>query len=169
VFLNTLVYMKRFAGQKPLVVGDSRSREWLRAYLGGEELPEYVENQLPEAWLAEVGKDVAKLRATCDKELGFVHRVGKRWQVDADCKALGLDNRQVESLHRCVELLGKEGGDAMHARAVLERYTGERLKTAAQWQQWLTNTRDRLFHSDVVGRFERAPDDLVPPHRAATR
>lgn len=191
VFLNTLAYMARFAGQKPIVVGEGRSRDWLAAYLGGRprvvppqieallrkqggelqgeavELSKYILEQLPEAWLAAVGQDREKLQQLCAQELGFVHRDGKRWQVDEDCKALALDNRTVALLQRCTELLGKGGADADRARRILERYTAERFATADEWQRWLAGNGEKLFHSDVVGRFERAPDDLLKPHRAA--
>jgi hypothetical protein len=170
VFLNTLVYMKRFAGQRPLVVGEGRSREWLPAMLAGTEpLAEYVKDQLPPSWLAQKGEDRAGLRALAVAELGFVRREGERWQVDVDCRRLGLDNREPASLRRCAELMAAGGDDAKVAAGVLERYTGERFASAAEWQAWLAAAGDRLFHSDRVGRFRIAPRELVPPHRLEQR
>lgn len=169
VFLNTLAYMRRFAGKTPLVVGQARSREWLPVYLASPEpLAPYVKSQLPEAWLPDADGDRATLVARCRAELGYVHRDGKRWQVDVDCKALGLDNRLPASLHRCVELLGDADRKAA-AQRVLERYTGERFATAEEWRGWLTEAGDRLFHSDVVGKFQVAPRDCPVPHRARPR
>lgn len=170
VFLNTLAYMKQFAGQRPLAIGDARSREWLPAMIAGDQpLAQYVKDQLPPSWLATAGDDRAALRALAAAELGFLRREGKRWQVDADCQRLGLDNRQPATLRRCAELVAAGGDDARTASAVLERYTGERFTTAAQWQSWLAAAGDRLFHSDVVGRFQIAPKNLVPPHRPKER
>lgn len=166
VFLNTLVYMRKFAGQKPLVVGEQRSREWLPVYVAySDELPPYVKDQLPTAWLEAAGKDMAMLRRLATEQLGFVHRDGKRWQVDAECARLGIDNRLVGSLRSCVGWLADES-KAQPARAVLERYTGEHFATAAEWQRWLDDAGERLFHSDGIGRFVIAPRDCPPPHRA---
>ncbi len=169
VFLNTLVYMRKFAGQRPLVVGEGPSREWLTAYLAGDKpLAKYVRNKLPPTWLA-AGDDLPRLREALAAEVGFLRYEGKQWQVDADCRRLGLDNRVPASLRTCADLLAAGGDDAATARAVLERYTGERFATAADWRRWLDDAGDRLFHSDVVGRFLVAPNDLVPPHRPAGR
>lgn len=166
VFLNTLVYMRKFAGQKPLVVGEQRSREWLPVYVAySDELPPYVKDQLPTAWLDGAGKDMAMLRRLATEQLGFVRRDGKRWQVDAECARLGIDNRLVGSLRSCVGWLADES-KAQPARAVLERYTGEHFATAAEWQRWLDDAGERLFHSDGIGRFVIAPRDCPPPHRA---
>ncbi len=165
VFLNTLVYMRKFAGQKPLVVGEQRSREWLPVYVAySDELPPYVKDQLPTAWLEAAGKDMAMLRRLATEQLGFVRRDGKRWQVDADCAQLGIDNRLVGSLRSCVDWLADDQ-KAKAARAVLERYTGEKFATAAEWRRWLDDAGERLFHSDGIGRFAAAPRDCPPPHR----
>ncbi len=165
VFLNTLVYMQRFDGHPPLAVGEGRSREWLRVYVANGAPSAYAKKQLPEAWLAAAGDDPDALAALCDAELGHVRHVDGRWQVDADCEALGIDNREVAGLRRCVELLDdQDHGDA--ARRVLERYTGESFADAAAWRRWLDGCGDRLFHSDRVGMFAVAPADLPAPHRA---
>jgi hypothetical protein len=170
VFLNTLAYMQKFAGQRPLVIGESRSREWLPAMLSVDQpLADYVKQQLPPSWLEQKGDDRDGLRALATAELGFLRRDARKWLVDADCKRLGLDNRQPTSLRRCIELVAAGGDDAKAAMAVLERYTGERFTTAAAWQQWLDDAGDRLFHSDVVGQFRVAPRDLVKPHRPQQR
>ncbi|MFO1078230.1 MAG: hypothetical protein U1E73_10970 [Planctomycetota bacterium] len=167
VFLNTLAYMRGFAGRKPLAVGEQRSREWLPVYLASDKpLADYYRKQLPEAWLTAAGDEPARLRALCEAELGYVYRQDGRWQVDADCKALALDNRNPASLRRCVELLA-EAGHAAAARAMLERYTGRSFATAQEWLRWLDEAGDRLFHSDVVGRFAVAPAGYPKPHRAA--
>lgn len=142
VFLNTLAYMQKFAGQRPLVTGESRSRKWLPAMRSGDQpLADHVKQQLPPSWLEQKGDDRDGLRALAAAELGFLRRNARTWLVDADCKRLGLDNRQPASLRRCIELVAAGGDDA----------------------------GDRLFHSDVVGQFRVAPRDLVPPHRPPPR
>lgn len=165
VFLNTLVYMQRFAGHAPLVAGKNRSREWLRAFAAPAAGPSgYAKGQMPQAWLDAAGDDASKLRALCEAQLGYLHRDGKRWAVDADCRDLEVDNRTVAGLRRCVELLDGERADA--ARRILERYTDRRFTTSADWRTWLDENGPRLFHSDVVGVFRVAPAGMPAPHRA---
>ncbi len=164
VFLNTLAYMRRFDGKSALSVGKTNSREWLSVYVASPDgLSAYYKKQLPEAWLAAAGDDLAALRALCAAELPFVVRVDGRWQIDADCKQLGLDNRLTASLRRCVELLAS--ADDAAARRVLERYTGQQFETADGWRQWLEGSESRLFHSDKLGRFSVAPPGYPLPHR----
>ena len=170
VFLNTLAYMRRFDGKNALAVGKAGSREWLEVYLAAPEGPSsYSKKQLPQAWLDAAGEDLARLREIGAAELGFVRREDGRWQVDVDCKILGIDNRAVTSLRRCVELLGAGGADAAAARRVLERYTGQRFENAEGWRDWLDGTGASLFHSDRLGRFTVAPPDYPAPHRAGSR
>ncbi|HEX5051670.1 MAG TPA: hypothetical protein VFZ65_07865 [Planctomycetota bacterium] len=166
VFLNTMVYMRRFAGQRPLAVGKGRSREWLSVYLASPDgLSDYTKKEMPAAWREAAGDDLSKLRQLCAAELGFVHQVDGHWQVDADCKALGLDNRLAASLRACAELLRDDTLRAAASR-VLERYTGQHFAGADDWQHWLTDAGERLFHSDVIGHFAVAPADCAAPHRA---
>jgi hypothetical protein len=168
VFLNTLVYMRRFDGHAPLAVGKRRSREWLRVYANSPDgLSDYTRKQLPTAWLEAAGDDMTALQATCDAELGYLQFVDERWQIDADCKQLAVDNRTTEALRRCVELLA-DAGHAAAAQRVLARYTGKEFTEPEQWRQWLDECGDRLYHSDVVGAFAVAPEDCPEPHRAAS-
>ena len=175
VFLNTLAYMRRFDGKNALAVGKTNSREWLSVYVASPEgLSDYYKKQMPAAWMAAAGDDLAALRALCAAELPYVVRVDGHWQVDADCKQLGLDNRLTASLRRCVELLAAADGDGdssddAAARRVLERYTGQQFVTAAEWRGWLEANEGRLFHSDKVGRFAVAPPEYPSPYRAPAK
>jgi hypothetical protein len=51
-----------------------------------------------------------------------------------------------------MELL-KTGEDTTLAQRVLERYTGQQLVTAADWQEWLNAKRDKLKFDESSGMF----------------
>jgi hypothetical protein len=89
--------------------------------------------------------------------------------VDEDVKGLGLSNRKVELLEKCVAML--EAGDRPEPAArILRRYTNEDFRDAKEWRSWLETNRTRLFFTDVGGfKFLVAPETLaaaVRPHRA---
>ena len=79
--------------------------------------------------------------------------------VDDDVKELGLSNRKVELLDRCVSMLEK-GEKSEVALRILQRYTNERFTESRDWKAWLEKNRGRLFFSDVGGfKFFTAPQD----------
>jgi hypothetical protein len=72
-------------------------------------------------------------------------------------KDLGLANRKVELLDRCVSMLEK-GEKSAVAQRILQRYTNERFTEGRDWKAWLEKNRGRLFFSDVGGfKFFIAP------------
>jgi hypothetical protein len=80
--------------------------------------------------------------------------------VDEDVKSLGLSNREIRLLDRCIAML-KEKDRPELALRVLKRYTTEGFSDAADWQGWLEANRSRLFFTDVGGyKFLVAPVGL---------
>jgi len=71
-------------------------------------------------------------------------------QLDMDAQRLGISNRKVEILEKCIGLLEK-GQDTAMAMRVLRRYTVERFGTALEWGEWLTKNRDKLFYTESGG------------------
>ncbi|SDD70066.1 Disulphide bond corrector protein DsbC [Mucilaginibacter pineti] len=71
-------------------------------------------------------------------------------QLDTDAKKLGISNRKVELLEKCIQLLEKNE-DAALAQRVLERYTTEKFNTAAEWRNWLTKNKTNLFYTEAGG------------------
>lgn len=168
VFLNVLAYMRKFDGCKPLVTRKARSRQWLRTiarHVGNKELEDYVRGQLPEEVYA--AGDAAKAQRVAEELMPYVYCLQKKFAIDADCRALGIANRDPALLERCTRLLAAgEGGEV--PRRLLERYTGETFATAAEWQQWLGSVRDRLYFSDAGGgRWFVRPADCPAPHRSS--
>jgi hypothetical protein len=96
-----------------------------------------------------------------------------RLQVDEEVKALGLSNRRVELLDKCISML-EQRDRSDKARRILKRYTTEDFSDAKGWRTWLDANRGRLFFSDVGGfKFLVAPEPLAwaasRPEGAETR
>jgi hypothetical protein len=158
-FVNVVHYIKKFDRQRPLIHRLYKSREWV---LGRFTYARYTQDeawlpQLPDKLRERFGKDFDKYVAFCDEHLEFLHPSGKpilgsgkSLLVDEDVMGLGISNRKVELLDRCVALLEK-GEQQELAIRVLKRYTTESFAEAEQWRQWLTKNRSRLFFTDVGG------------------
>lgn len=79
--------------------------------------------------------------------------------VDEEVKSLGVSNRKVELLDRCIGLLAQAEQSDL-ARRLLARYTLEKFNDVADWREWLEANRDRLFFTDVGGfKFMAAPSE----------
>jgi hypothetical protein len=152
-FVNTVHYIKKFDGQKPLVRKTSSGREWAlvcAGYLKQISSEDFINRNFPEDLRRRFGKDPEKYLAYYKENLEYLHRSNNHVVVDEDVKGLGLSNRRVELLDRCVALLEK-GEQAELALRVLKRYTAETFIEAKEWRAWLDKNRDRLFFTDVGG------------------
>jgi hypothetical protein len=155
-FVNVVCYIKKFAGQRPLVRKDAQdvSREWalMYAYSLRERSDDRAGAERHIAWLRD---NYEWLRPGGWRQIS----------IDEDAKALGLSNRKVESLDAWAGLLARNERAEVALR-LLKRYTGERFETAAAWRQWLDANRDRLFLDEVGGFvFRVAPRGLTAPPR----
>jgi hypothetical protein len=170
-FVNSVCYIKKFDGQKPLVHKDGRGRQWVLVYAGYVERvknAESLKGLFPDDLRKRFGTDAEKYRKYYRQNLEYLYASSSTGMivVDEDVKGLSLSNRKVELLDRCVSMLEK-GEDADLARRVLKRYTGEHCADARGWRAWLETNRGRLFFSDVGGfKFFVAPR---PAQRAAAR
>lgn len=162
-FVNSVCYIQKFDGQKPLVRKNGRGRQWALVYAGYVNLitdEKFIEQLFPADLRKRFGKDAEKYRKYYQENLEYLHPSSNgRFAVDEDVKGLGLSNRKVELLDRCVSLLEK-GEKADLALRVLKRYTGESFAAARERRAWLEKNRGRLFFSDVGGfKFFVAPAD----------
>jgi hypothetical protein len=159
-FVNAVHYIHKFDGRKPVVRKAGQSREWAFVYAGYLKFlsdEQFLNRLFPEDLRKQFGKDPAKYVAYYKENLEYLHRAGNHFAVDEDVKQLGLSNRKVELLERCVALL-EAGKQTDLARRVLERYTTEKFAEAGQWRAWLDANRGRLFFSDVGGyKFQINP------------
>jgi hypothetical protein len=110
------------------------------------------------------GKDPEKYIKYYEENLEYLYSAGAGgFAVDEDVKGLGLSNRQVELLDRCVTLLEK-GEQRDLALRILKRYTREGFADAKQWRLWLEKNRNHLFFTDVGGyKFLVAEAPLSKP------
>jgi hypothetical protein len=116
------------------------------------EFPDELRRQLgddPERYIKHFGDNLEYLRPSGKPGISFV--------IDEEVKGLGLSNRKVELLDKCVSMLA-QGDRSDLALRILKRYTTEDFATAEGWRTWLEAQRDRLFFTDVGGfKFMAAP------------
>jgi hypothetical protein len=166
-FINSVCYIRRFDGQKPLVKKAMNAREWALVDASWAEL--YYDDQdlfaklFSEDVRRRLGKDFAKYPAYYKENLEYLRPSGEGFAVDDDVKGLGLSNRKVELLDACVSML-EQGDRPDLARRILARYTTEMFADAAGWRAWLESNRRRLFFTDSGGfKFLVAPESLIGP------
>jgi hypothetical protein len=152
-FVNAVCYIQRFDGQKPLVRKTSSGRGWALVYAGYVKMikdEKFLDQYFPADLRKEFGTDGDKYLRYYRENLEFLWRGPNGFVVDEDVKGLGLSNRKVELLERCVALLEKGEQQAL-AQRVLKRYTTESLEDAKQWRAWLAKNRGQLFFTDTGG------------------
>ncbi|MDO7742833.1 MAG: hypothetical protein MUP99_03640, partial [Pedobacter sp.] len=75
---------------------------------------------------------------------------GYSLQLDKDAQHLGLSNRKVALLEKCIQLLESNEEPAM-AQRLLERYTLMKYSTAAEWRNWYELNKTSLFYTEAGG------------------
>jgi hypothetical protein len=130
-----------------------RPRGVCEHHIKGEKV---IEGLSPEDLYKRFGTDAEKYRKYYQENLEYLHTPLRKSPatsvvvVDEEVKSLGLSNRKVELLDRCVSMLEK-GEKAELALRVLKRYTSESFADAKDWRAWLEKNRGRLFFSDAGG------------------
>jgi hypothetical protein len=168
-FVNTIVYMKRFDGQRPIVTEPTKSRQWAYVYAHyfsetDEDLLTYIRGRFDPAILKVTGEDPAKVAAYLKENEGYlrwadvpeskpvesrVARALARISVDEDAKALGIANTNAALLDRCIAMLEKGDREDLALR-VLERYTDRKHGSdAAAWRAWFDASKSRLYFTDT--------------------
>ncbi|RXF72211.1 protein-disulfide reductase DsbD domain-containing protein [Arcticibacter tournemirensis] len=71
-------------------------------------------------------------------------------QLDTDVQKLRISNRKIGLLEKCIEMLEKNQ-DPATAQKILERYTTEKFTTAADWRNWFTKNKAKLFYTEAGG------------------
>jgi hypothetical protein len=165
-FLNAIVWMQQFRGQRPLATKSGRGRTWMEQYLemlekltpeqraetGERSLASYLRQNFP-AELVAGGVDVAKLKAWYRDNAPYLHMGGNErghLAVDADLAALKIGNNDRKLLDWLVEVLGRDPKDERALR-LAQRYLGEHGRDAASVRAFVETNRDRLFFSDTAG------------------
>lgn len=97
------------------------------------------------------GNDIEAYHASIekDREYYFYSKEGG-FAIDKDAQKLGISNREVQVLDKCVELL-KNNEQTDLARRILLRYTDESFASPVEWENWLKTNREKLFFTDSGG------------------
>jgi hypothetical protein len=161
-FVNSICYIKKFDGKKPLVRKVSSGRRWALVYAGYLKYitdDNFLQRLFPEELRKRFGKDAEKYTEYYESNLEYLRLEGDHFVVDEDVKELGISNRKIELLDHCTDLL-ERGEHTDVALRVLRRYTTESFGTAKEWRSWFKQNRGRLFFTDTGGyKF------LVNPHK----
>ncbi len=70
--------------------------------------------------------------------------------LDKDAQSLGISNRDVKLLEKCVELLVK-GEQVELAKRLLARYTEENFESAKEWKKWYITNKKKFFFTESGG------------------
>jgi hypothetical protein len=116
-----------------------------------ESFEDYIKNQVGEDLFKRFGTNTALYHKYYhDNYEYFYPSDAYNLQLDEDAKKLGISNRKVEILEKCVQMLEKNQDPAL-AQRILERYTTEKFSNAAAWRTWLNNNKNRLFYTEAGG------------------
>ena len=164
-FLNAIVWMKQFRGDRPLATKQGRGRSWFVQYIdalakmspkeradtGERSHAGYLRKQFP-ADLVANGIDVDKLRKWYADNEEFFGPGKDRWdcKIDADLVAIGKSNRKPEFLDWLTAALAKDPKDECALR-LAARYLGPSGKDAASARKFIDENREFLFFSDTAG------------------
>jgi hypothetical protein len=164
-FVNSICYIKKFDGHKPLARKTRHSRDWAFVYAGYVKMmPDwnFVKGHFPAGLRERFGTDAEKYIRFYRENLEYLRASHDgKISVDEDVKSLGLSNRKVELLDRCVSMLEKRENPELALR-ILGRYTNKTYSDAKDWKNWLDTNRSRLFFTDVGGfKFLVAPSPVT--------
>ena len=167
VLANAIVYISRFAGQKP-IARKYNDRIATRDYL--KELKHLATRKAWEAWGQEgesyedfvkrYQKEIFERFGTDEKAYAEYYDSNKDYfyggegmyvlTVDEDVKSLGIPNNDQRLLETAIGMLEK-GQDVEKANRILNRYTLCRFTTPGEWRQWYETNKDRLFFTEAGG------------------
>ena len=165
VFLNALIYMRRFDGDKPLVAKSATGRGWMRQYAdalakltpeqrkedGERSYAGYLRAKFP-AELFGGDDEAAKLATWCNaNEERFYSPEKWKVSVDADLVDLGASNRKPEFFAAVIARLDKDANDPLAARLITRYLPAGVAASAAGVREFQEHNRQRLFFSDLGG------------------
>lgn len=116
-----------------------------------ESFEDYVKGYAGAGLFAKFGTNTALYRKYYRDNYEYYYPFdGYNLQLDTDAQRLGISNRNVALLEKCISLL-ESGKDTAMAMRVLRRYTMEQFTTAVLWRSWLTENKSRLFYTESGG------------------
>ena len=131
------------------------------AELHRQRIEDFHRSSFPEDVRRQLGGEPDGYIAYYRANLEYLHPPEGRnfpLEVDDDVKSLGLSNRKLPLLERCIAMLERNDRPELALR-ILRRYTTEDFSEAARWRSWLETNRRRLFFTDIGGfKFLVAPE-----------
>jgi hypothetical protein len=116
-----------------------------------ESFEDYLKGQAGEELFKQFGTNTALYHKYYKDNYEFFYPSDAySMMLDVDAQTLGISNRKVEILEKCIQLL-EQNKDVTLAQRVLERYTTEKFKTAAEWRDWLNKNKSSLFYTEAGG------------------
>jgi hypothetical protein len=159
VFANTVVWMEQFDGQQAYGTAGKQGRDWILSYCGwidGDLARDYYASRFSPVLLAETDSSGARLAELFTANMEYIRMDEEnRWTIDDDARALGISNRSFDLLETCIDQVDGDTDEAVRARRLLERYTGESFGDADGWRGWYREHRDRLYFTDTGGYLFR--------------
>lgn len=146
LFVNCIVYMAGFDGQKPLVYQQASTRQRLSRsleHLVGND--RYAPQYFPADILEKYKDDPAGLVAYYQNGIDLLYQEeGGTYRIDEDLAALGIrSNEPIENLDRFVALMA-DPQQVELGRRLLKRYVGVDFEGQRQAQEWLEQNRGHL-------------------------
>ncbi|MEG2340693.1 MAG: protein-disulfide reductase DsbD family protein [Odoribacter sp.] len=167
VLANAIVYISRFAGQKPIArkYNDriatrddlkelkhlSTRKAWKAWGQEGESYEGFVKRYQEEAF-ERFGIDEQAYVEYYDSNKDYFYGGEGMYKlvVDEDVKSLGIPNNDQKLLDTAIGLLEK-GQDTEKACRILNRYTLCRFITPGEWRNWYETNKNRLFFTEAGG------------------
>ncbi|WP_341837149.1 hypothetical protein WJU16_04620 [Chitinophaga pollutisoli] len=104
-------------------------------------------------YAAKFGSDAAAFQAYMNSNFDYIYcdpNAFFSYTIDEDVAQIGIPNHSLKLLDACIGMLKKKEKEDLALR-VLQRYTGEKYTAAANWSNWLSKHRKKLFFSETNG------------------
>ncbi|NQU47491.1 MAG: hypothetical protein HQ519_02490 [Planctomycetes bacterium] len=161
VFLNAVVYMKKFDGNRPIFVPTHYDRT--SALTTIEYVESYFErNRLTQAFSDEIiqaaGSNKERMRAWYAENVEYLYRVGDESpQIDQNLKSLKISNRKPEFFTKVIETWSADP-ENNSCKQLVSRYVGKEISTPEQLKEFYLRNKKRLYFTDTGGfRWRLAP------------
>lgn len=101
--------------------------------------------------VSQFGTDTKKYHEYFKDNYEYFYPAGyQSLQLDEDVKKLGISNRSLKLLEKCIAMLQQHDNDTL-ALKLLTRYTTQKFTTATAWKDWYEQNKSKLFYTEAGG------------------
>ncbi|CAN5790687.1 hypothetical protein BH11BAC3_BH11BAC3_30110 [soil metagenome] len=112
---------------------------------------DYVKSFVSPELFAKYGTDIKLYHQYFSDNYEYFYPVdGYSLQLDKDAQQLGISNRSIKLIEKCISMLERNDSPEM-AKRLLERYTTGKFANAREWRNWYTKNREKLFYTEAGG------------------